>query len=101
VKTQTEKEHTEKKENQSQAYGHPVYSALDMHLTDRIDKGDRLGVRVDLIKCLRLLGLYEIKKSMVRGHMQKKNLDFNLRVRTRRRCRNHLPRLSESGYHGG
>jgi hypothetical protein len=48
VKTQTEKEHTEKKENQSQAYGHPVYSALDMHLTDRIDKGDRLGVRVDL-----------------------------------------------------
>ena len=40
VKTQTEKEHTETKENESQAYGHPVYGALDMRLTERIGKGD-------------------------------------------------------------
>ena len=68
MKTQTEKEHTETKENESQAYGHPVYGALDMRLTERIGKGDRLEVRADLIKCLCLLGLYKIKKSMVRGH---------------------------------
>jgi hypothetical protein len=72
VKTQTEKEHTEKKENQSQTYGHPAHGALDVHLTERIGKGDRLGVRVDLIKCLYLLGLYKIKKFMVRKHMPKK-----------------------------
>jgi len=40
VKSQTEKEHTETKENESQAYGHPVYGALDMRLTERIGKGD-------------------------------------------------------------
>jgi len=50
------------------SYGHPVYGVLYMHLTERIGKGDRLEVRADLIKCLCLLGLYKIKKSMVRGH---------------------------------